>query len=152
MEWLHRVESEGDNGFSEFYDTVDTLLMGKRTYDWVMKQDLEEFPYKNKECYVFTRSFAENTEDVKFVNDDVTQFVNKLKRQAGKNIWVVGGGELLHSFIQEKLIDVLIITVAPTALGRGISLFKEGDHQIDLSLKGIRNFNQFVELHYEVIR
>ncbi|WP_428911751.1 dihydrofolate reductase family protein [Niallia sp. Krafla_26] len=150
LEWLFQVEGEGDNGFSEFYDTVDTILMGKRTYDWVMNQDLEEFPYKNKECYVFTRAAAENTEDVKFVNGDVTHFVNKLKSQGGKNIWLVGGGELLQAFIQEKLVDELIITVAPTILGKGIPLFREGDSQLNLSLKRIRNFNQFVELHYEV--
>ena len=152
LEWLYNVEGEGDNGFSEFYDTVDTILMGKRTFDWVMNQDLKEFPYKNKECYVFTRSLTENTEDVKFVNGDVTNFVNKLKSQDGKNIWIVGGGELLHSFIQEKLVDELIITVAPTLLGKGIPLFREGDYQLNLLLKKMRNFNQFVELHYEVKR
>ena len=152
LEWLYNVEGEGDNGFSEFYDTVDTILMGKRTFDWVMNQDLKEFPYKNKECYVFTRSLTENTEVVKFVNGDVTNFVNKLKSQDGKNIWIVGGGELLHSFIQEKLVDELIITVAPTLLGKGIPLFREGDYQLNLLLKKMRNFNQFVELHYEVKR
>ena len=152
LEWLYNVEGEGDNGFSEFYDTVDTILMGKRTFDWVMNQDLKEFPYKNKECYVFTRSLTENTEDVKFVNGDVTNFVNKLKSKDGKNIWIIGGGELLHSFIQEKLVDELIITVAPTLLGKGIPLFREGDYQLNLLLKKMRNFNQFVELHYEVKR
>ncbi|WP_404451912.1 dihydrofolate reductase family protein [Virgibacillus necropolis] len=150
LEWLYNVEGEGDNGFSEFYETVDTVLLGKRTYDWVMKQDIEEFPYKNKECYVFTRSSIEDTEDVKFVNDDVNEFVDKLKSQDGKNIWIVGGGELLHSFIQEKLVDELIITVSPSLLGKGVPLFREGDYQLDLSLKGMRSFNQFVELHYEV--
>lgn len=150
LEWLYNVEGDGDNGFSEFYETVDTILMGKRTYDWVMNQDLKEFPYKNKECYVFTRSLTENTEDVKFVNGDLTNFVNKLKKQNGKNIWIVGGGELLYSFIQGKLVDEFIITVAPTLLGKGIPLFREGDYLLNLSLKEIRNFNQFVELHYEV--
>lgn len=150
LEWLYNVEGEGDNGFSEFYETVDTVLLGKRTYDWVMKQDIEEFPYKNKECYVFTRSSIEDTEDVKFVNNNVTEFVDKLKSQDGKNIWIVGGGELLHSFIQEKLVDELIITVAPSLLGKGVPLFREGDYQLDLSLKRMRSFNQFVELHYEV--
>ncbi|MED3656019.1 dihydrofolate reductase family protein [Heyndrickxia sporothermodurans] len=76
----------------------------------------------------------------------------QLKSQPSKNIWIVGGGELLHSFIQENLVDELIVTVAPTIIGKGISLFKEGDYQLDLSLKGTRNFNQFVELHYEVKR
>ena len=150
LEWLFKVEGEGDNGFAEFYETVDTLLMGKRTYDWVMKQDFEEFPYKNKECYVFTRSSYEDTENVKFVKDDVNNFMNKLKNKDGNNIWVVGGGELLNSFMQKDLVDEFIITIAPTIIGNGIPLFKEGNRQLDLSLKGTKKFNQFIELHYEV--
>ena len=127
LEWLYNVEGEGDNGFSEFYETVDTVLLGKRTYDWIMKQEIEEFPYKNKECYVFTRSSIDDTEDAKFVNDNITEFVDKLKSKDGKNIWIVGGGELLHSFIQEKLVDEIIITIAPTLIGNGIPLFREGE-------------------------
>ncbi|MDI7740634.1 dihydrofolate reductase family protein [Lysinibacillus fusiformis] len=152
LEWLFKVEGEGDNGYSEFYETVDTVVMGKRTYDWLMEQELEEFPYKNKACYVFTRSSLENTDDVKFVNEDVTKFVEKLKNREGKNIWIVGGGELLFYFIKEKLVDEFIVTVAPAILGKGIPLFKEGDYELELSLKGTRTFNQFVELHYEVKR
>ena len=49
LEWLFKVEGEVDNGFAKFYETVDTVIMGKRTYDWVMKQDINEFPYKNNE-------------------------------------------------------------------------------------------------------
>ncbi|WP_311315392.1 dihydrofolate reductase [Neobacillus mesonae] len=96
------MEGEDDNGFSEFYDTVETVLMGRRTYDWVMKQDLKKFPYKNKECCVFTRSSVENTENVKFVNDDVSNFVNKLKSHDGKNIWIVGGEEIVPFLYTEK--------------------------------------------------
>ena len=150
LEWLFNVEGEGDNGYSDFYESVDTVLMGKKTYEWLMKQETGEFPYKNKACYVFTRSPIEDTDDVKFTNEDIISFTNKLKNQEGKNIWIVGGGELLQSFIKEKLVDELIITVAPSIIGKGIPLFKEGDYQLDLSLKGTRNFNQFVELHYGV--
>lgn len=150
LEWLFKVEGEGDNGFSEFYNTVDTVIMGKRTYDWVMKHEFVEFPYKNKECYVFSRSSFENTEDVTFVSGEIKDFANNLKNKDGHNIWIVGGGELLNSFIQEDLVDEFIITVAPTIIGNGIPLFKEGKHHLELSLKGTKKFNQFVELHYEV--
>ncbi|WP_338029419.1 hypothetical protein [Gracilibacillus thailandensis] len=54
LEWLFKVEDEGDNGFSEFYETVDTVLIGKKTYDRVMKLDLEEFPiYKQRMLCVY---------------------------------------------------------------------------------------------------
>lgn len=150
-EWLVKVDGEGDNGFSEFYETIDTLLMGKRTYDWLLAQGLTEFPYQDKACYVFTRSNAlKNTRDVTFVNQNLTSFVNDLKKQPGKNIWLVGGGELFFSFMQEYLIDELIITIAPTIIGQGIPLFKEGNIQHNLTLIDKTQYNQFITLHYEV--
>lgn len=150
LDWLFKVEGEGDNGYSQFYETVDTILIGKKTYDWIMKREPGEFPYKNKACYVFTRSPIEDTEYVRFINNDITSFINELKNQEGKNIWIVGGGELIQSFIKEKLVDEIILTIAPTIIGNGIPLFKEGDYQLDLILIGTKTFNQFVELHYGV--
>ncbi|GKV54087.1 dihydrofolate reductase [Sporosarcina sp. NCCP-2222] len=150
LEWLFSVEGEGDNGFSEFYDTVSTVIMGKRTYDWIMSHELKEFPYVNKDCYVFTRSVVEDKENVEFVSSDLPKLINDLKNQEGNNIWIVGGGELLQTFLEEKLVDEIIVTVAPAILGKGIPLFREGDYQLNLSLKRTRTFNQFVELHYEV--
>jgi len=73
-----------------------------------------------------------------------------LKTKDGENIWLVGGGELVQSFLQTELIDEIIVTIAPTLLGSGIPLFKRQEVLVDLELKGVRNFNQFVELHYEV--
>ncbi|WP_165352671.1 dihydrofolate reductase family protein [Bacillus infantis] len=150
LDWLFKVEGEGDNGYSEFYEEIDTIIMGKRTYDWIMKHEKGQFPYENKDCYVFTRSQVEDTADVKFVNEDIVHFANSLKKEEGKNIWVVGGGELLHTFLKEKLLDELFITIAPSIIGDGIPLFKSGDYQLDLKLKGTRTFNQFVEIHYTV--
>lgn len=151
LEWLFKVEGEGDNGFSEFYESIDTVIMGKRTYDWSL-EELDTFPHQGKECYVFTRSPEENTEHVTFVNGDIPDLVKKLKQKKGKNIWIVGGGELLYSFLEEGLIDEFIVTVSPVILGNGIPLFKEGDYHFELSLKGTKRFNQFIELRYEVKR
>ncbi|WP_421385465.1 dihydrofolate reductase family protein [Bacillus salacetis] len=150
LDWLFKVEGEGDNGYSEFYDTVDAVLMGKRTYDWIMKHETGEFPYKNKDCYVFTRSLVEDTEDVRFINEDLVDFTNRLKSEDGKKIWMVGGGEILEAFFRDNLVDEIILTIAPSVIGNGIPLFKEGDYQLDLRLEGTRTFNQFVELHYTV--
>lgn len=150
LEWLFNVEGEGDNGYSEFYQNVDTILMGRKTYDWLIENVTGEFPYTNKECYVFTRTSYANHENVKLINEDVVEFTNKLQKKEGKNIWLVGGGELIYSFIKEKLVDELIITIAPVLIGQGIPLFKQGDFELNLSLIRTRNFNQFVELHYKV--
>ncbi|WP_391559170.1 dihydrofolate reductase family protein [Robertmurraya sp.] len=153
LDWLFQVEGEGDNGYSEFYETVDTILMGRRTFDWVMNQVNGQFPYVGKESFVFSRSKQPvHDQHVKFVADDVIPFINKLKAQQGKSIWLVGGGDLIHSFLKEKLVDELTITVAPVLLGAGIPLFKEYELEQKLELKGIKRFNQFVELHYMVKR
>lgn len=150
LEWLFKVQGEGDNGYSEFLATIDTIFMGKRTYDWLMAEVKDDFPYKEQHCYVFSRTPLEDTEYVSFINEDIVDFTSKLKEQKGKNIWMVGGGDLLHTFLKEKLVDELFLTIAPTIIGEGIPLFKEGDYQLDLSLKGTRIFNQFVELNYLV--
>lgn len=153
LEWLFQVEGEGDNGTSEFFDTIDTVLMGKTTYDWIMEHEGDSsWPYSDKNCFVFTRSSIADTEQVKFICPNIPDFVNELKKQEGKNIWMVGGGELLYSFLKENAVDELIITIAPTLIGSGIPLFKNGDYHLELLLKGTRKFNQFVELHYEVKR
>jgi len=150
LEWLFKCEGEGDNGYSEFYNTVDTILIGRRTYDWIIEKEEGNFPYKDKECYVFSKSKNGKNENVEFINQDVVEFTSKIKKLGGKNIWLVGGGNLLHSFIKERLVDEFIITVAPTLIGNGIPLFNKDDFEQELKLKNIRKFNQFAELHYEV--
>lgn len=152
LEWLFSVEGEGDNGYSEFYDTVDTILIGRVTYDWIMKQENGNFPYKGKECYVFSRTKKEDNEYVHFVNDNVIELTRKLKQTDGKKIWIVGGGNLLHTFLQEDLVDELIINIAPVLIGKGIPLFIEKEQQTALSLKSMQRFGQFTELSYQVKR
>ena len=152
LDWLFSVEGEGDNGYSKFYETVDTILIGRVTYDWIMEHENGNFPYKGKECYVFSRTKKEENEHVTFVDEDIAPFMKDLKSKNGKSIWLVGGGELLVNFIKENLVDELFITVAPRLLGKGIPLFKSSDFQTSLTLISINRFNQFAELHYEVVR
>lgn len=150
LDWLFEVEGEGDNGIEAFYDTTDAVIMGKRTYDWLMAQELEEFPYKGRDCYVFSRSKHEDTPYVKFISGDVSTFVHGLKKREGKKIWLMGGGELIRAFLSDDLVDEIIVTIAPVILGSGIPLFPEGDYRLDLDLKGTNSFGQFVELSYDV--
>lgn len=90
--------------------------------------------------------------DGTFIQENIISFLTDLKSKNGKNIWLVGGGELLSTFIKEKLLDEVIITVAPRLVGEGVPLFKNNDFQTSLTLKYINRFNQFVELHYEVVK
>lgn len=152
LDWLFTTEGEGDNGYSKFYDTVDTVLIGRTTYDWIIEHEKGNFPYKGKECYVFSRTKKADNEDITFINGDVAKFLEDLKNIKGKNIWIVGGSNLLQAFVKEKLVDELIVNIAPVLLGKGIPLFNNNDFQTPLSLKSNKSFNQFVELHYEIVK
>lgn len=152
LEWLFQTEGEGDNGYSEFYETVDTIILGRRTYDWILDMEGDNFPYKGRQCFVFSGSRQGEDKNVRFFHGDITDFITKLKKEEGKAIWVVGGGELLQHFISNRLVDEWIITIAPTVLGDGIPLFKKNDFETRLRLKGVRQLNQFTELHYETVK
>lgn len=78
-----------------------------------MEHEKEGFPYKDKECYVFSKTALKDHDHIQFVQGDIVDFVNKLKSKKRGNIWLVGGGTLLHSFLKEKLVDEFTITVAP---------------------------------------
>ena len=151
LDWLFKVEGEGDNGTSEFYNTIDTIIMGRTTYDWIVEHE-EVFTYKDKECYIYSRTVKEGDDNVTFISDDVSSFTEELKNKGGKNIWLMGGSQLISSFIKEKLVDEIIVTIAPVLLGDGISLFKKNDFETLLRLKSINRFNQFVELRYDVLK
>ncbi|MFC3746592.1 dihydrofolate reductase family protein [Paenibacillus sp. GCM10012306] len=149
VDWLNDVEGEGDNGYSEFYQTIDTVLIGKKTYDQTFEL-ADEFPYPDKQCYVFSRSEQPPSPHVTFVHEDVAGFVHKLKEQDGAKIWIVGGADILDVLMKEKLVDEFIVTITPIVLGNGIPLFKGDNPEIKLTLKEAKPSGQFVELHYVV--
>lgn len=151
LEWLFNTEGDGDNGYSEFYETIDTIILGRRTYEWIINKEGDNFPYKNKQCYVFSSTMRGKDKNVVFVNDNVVDFAKNLKQTDGNNIWIVGGGELLHDFVEHRLVDEWIINIAPVIIGDGLPLFKKLNMETRLILKGIRRFNQFTELHYESV-
>ncbi|MGE7939296.1 dihydrofolate reductase family protein [Bacillus paramycoides] len=148
LQWLMETEGEGDNGYTEMYESIDTIIMGKRTYDYVIEHT-ETFPYLDKKCYVFSNSEKGSNENVEFVNEDVVEFTKSLKEEEGSKIWMVGGGSLLREFFKSNLIDEYIVTITPHILGSGIPLFKEKNPQIDLTLTDTKRFGQFVNLYYK---
>jgi dihydrofolate reductase len=121
VDWLF---TDGDFGYSEFYKSIDTTLMGHNTYKFIMQ--FGTFPYADKKNYVFTRKEkSPDKNPVTFITGDVGEFVRKLKEEKGKNIWLVGGGQINSILLNENLIDQMIISVHPKVLGQGIPLFKD---------------------------
>ena len=149
LDWLLDTKGSGDNGFGEFYDTVDTVIMGKRTYDWIMKQENGRFPYVGKECYVYTHQKLDDTEFVRFTSQNPDVLIAQLKERDGKKIWIVGGSQIIDLVRKQNLIDEYVLSIAPVVLGSGIPLFL-GNERSDLVLTNTRTFGQFVELSYRI--
>jgi len=150
LDWLLGTEGEGEIGYSDFFTTVDIILMGRKTYDQILIHMPNDFPYKGKQCYVFSRSKGGSGDYVDFINDDVVKFTKSLKEQVGKRIWIVGGGEVLYPLLQEQLVDEFIIQIAPSIIGHGIRLFVPGEQENQLRLINVRRVKQFAELHYDL--
>jgi dihydrofolate reductase len=123
------VEADEDYGYHEIYESIDTTLMGNSTYPVTLTVD--EFPYLNTTNYVFTRGTPPpDTDYVQFVSGDIGSFVRSLKQQPGKDIWLVGGGQINTIMLNEDLIDDIILTSFPLVLGGGIPLFAPGAKRV----------------------
>jgi dihydrofolate reductase len=150
IEWLNQIPGEGDNGFGAFYRMIDTMVMGRSTYDHLLTL-VKEFPHADKRCYVFSRSRHGRDENVQFVNENVADFTRRLLRE-GSQVWLAGGGQLAEAFLKANLVDRMIITVAPSILGEGIPLFPGVHPEAHLCLQETRRHGQFVQMHYDVRR
>ncbi len=151
VDWLddpdYLVEGE-DMGYSDFYASIDTTLMGNATYQEVLGFDVP-FPYPDKKNYVFSRSKKENDENVEYISDDIVAFAKQLKTQPGKDIWLVGGGKINTIFLENGLIDQIILTLVPITLGNGIPMFQKNSIETKFSLEANKTFpNGMVQLTF----
>jgi dihydrofolate reductase len=163
LEWLFAVErTDGDAGFARFFGEVGSMAMGATTYEWVLDHDrLLEHPekwhtyYGDTPCWVFThRSLpAIPGVDVRFVEGDVEPVHRDMTDAAGdKNIWLVGGGELVGQFADHELLDELLLGIAPVTLGRGAPLLPRRLTADRLELVDVARDAQFARLTYRVRR
>ena len=102
---------------------------------------------------VFSRQAppADAPSGVEFVNGAIGPFVNSLREQPGKDIWLMGGGELIASLLDEQVIDEFVITVAPVFIGDGIPLIARRPRHVSLELQSSERFDDgLVQQHYRV--
>jgi dihydrofolate reductase len=151
VDWLSGSgdNSDIDNGYDEFYSTIDTVVMGRTTYEQVINElSPDIWVYEGKKCYVATTKRCEADNRVEFISEDVTELVKNLKKQQGKDIWLVGGAKLIDQFIKQDLIDKYVITIIPTILGEGISLFMGKNPELKLKLIETKMVDGMVEITY----
>ena len=152
VDWLDAVPNpeESDYGYASFYSGIDTTIMGYTTYAQVMNWGVD-FPYPDKTNYVITRKRdLAPAEFVTFISNDHLAFIRALKQRPGKNIWLVGGGQVNTMLLIENLIDELHLHIMPVILEDGIDLFegKSDEHQLNL-IHSKMYISGVMELHYE---
>lgn len=159
VEWLNRRPRTVDYGMREFYPTIDTILWGRKTYDWLLsyyrKRGKKEGMFDTKLAnYVFSRRPRKRVAPgVEFVSEPVKAFAQRLRATPGKHIWMMGGGELIASFLDAGEIDEFDIHVIPVLIGEGIPLVAPRHRDVPLHLRSSRKYpDGVVRLRYEVIR
>lgn len=159
VEWLNRRPRTVDYGMRQFYRTIDTILWGRKTYDWLLdyyrKRGRTKGLFDAKVAnYVFSRKPPRRVvPGVEFVSEPVKAFAQRLRASPGKQIWMMGGGELIASFLDAGEIDEFDIHVMPVFIGEGIPLVAPRHRDVPLRLRSSRKYpDGVVRLRYEVPR
>src|SRR5690606_11280412 len=152
LNFLKLVEKQGeDYGYAEFTATIDTLIIGRKTYDYVLKEiGPEHYDNGERDIYVITRTQKADHGNVKFYTGSLSELVSKLKSEKGGNIYCDGGAEVINALLKEDLIDELIISIVPVLLGSGTKLFNDGRDEQLLEFISAKTFDTgLVQLHYK---
>src|SRR5437660_8682400 len=138
-----------DYSMAPFFKTIDTAIMGRKTLDVALKMG-GSFGGSSMTTYVFSRSKPATERDgIVFVSESPATFISNLRERGGKNIWLMGGGELARDFLRADLVDELHLGVVPILLGAGIPLFPGGFPQRDFKLVENKTFSTGVMLKYK---
>lgn len=143
--------TDADYGFDEFYNTIDTLIMGRGTYS--VLQRMGRWPYHDKRTMVVTRSakLEITTPNTAYFNGSLTDLENLLKEQGVKRSWLVGGGELVASYLNEHLVEEVVVSVHPMLLGKGVPLFPTSIPSVKLELIAAESYDSgLVQLKYKI--
>lgn len=154
LDWLFTQEQDerGPMNYDDFIAGVGAMVMGATTYAWVLDHQArtgEGWAYEIP-CWVLThRTFPDPPGDVRFAQGDVRDVHAALVEAAGgKDVWVVGGGDLAAQFAEAGLLDELVLYVAPVTLGAGRPLFPR---RFDLRLVELDRNGAFACARYEVV-
>lgn len=150
--FLKLVEREGeDYGYESFISGVDTIILGRKTYDYVLRSiGASHYDNGQREVYVITRTERQGTGRTTFYAGKIGKLVNQLKSERGKNIYCDGGAEIIDILLHFDLIDELIISIIPILLGSGTRLFKGERPVQNLELVNSKCYESgLVQMHYK---
>jgi dihydrofolate reductase len=151
VDWLERPELKGSYGMGVFYRTVDTCVMGRKTYEQMVKFGMAD-GYAGKKNYVLSRTMKKAASPkVAIIDEDVAAFARRLRARKGKHIWLVGGAELIAGFLDAAAVDEFVLHVIPCMIGEGIPLISPRRRDLPLKLLACRAYaDGVVMLRYAV--
>ncbi|PYL54388.1 MAG: dihydrofolate reductase [Verrucomicrobia bacterium] len=158
VDWLDRPRPKGNYGMGEFWKSIDTILLGRKTYDFVVQYQKKTKGaadiYRGPKHYAFSRRPPKKVlPDFEFVKEPIKKFAKRLRSQQGKDIFLMGGAGIIASFLDAGEIDKFIIHVIPTFIGEGIPLIAPSRRNVPLKLISTKKFaDGVVRLHYAVGR
>ncbi|MEA4985069.1 IS1595 family transposase ISCac2 [bioreactor metagenome] len=151
LSFLRLVEKEGeDYGYAEFTANIDTIILGRKTYDYVLRE-IGSSHYDNgqRDVYVITKTERPGTGKTTFFTGKLSDLVQRLKSENGKDIYCDGGAEIINELLKNDLIDEFVISVVPVLVGNGTRLFNDGRPEQLLELKSVKTFDTgLTQLHY----
>jgi len=152
LDWLftRAREEDGPLSYGAFVAEVGALAMGATTYEWLLEH-VDEWPYELP-CWVFTHRRLRVVPDarVELVSGDVAPVHEKmLSAAAGRNVWIVGGGDLAGQFADAGLLDEVLVSIAPVTLGAGAPLLPR---RVELELVELGRNGDFVAARFAVVR
>lgn len=149
VDWLDEASAE-DAGYAAFAKTIDTVILGHRTYCQIRdKLSPAIWPYAGMQSYVLTHQARSAQEGIRFVCQPVTALIHTLKQEQGKDIWICGGSDVIDQCVRADLIDEYHITTLPLILGGGIPLFKSDGPMRRLKLLRVSSTSGLVNMIYE---
>jgi dihydrofolate reductase len=156
VDWLDRPRTAGDYGMGKFFKSIDTILLGRKTYDLTLRFQKEGKAVPSMgdiKHYAFSRKPPKKVvEGFEFVKEPIKKFAKRLRSQKGKDIFMMGGAGIIASFLDAGAIDEFIIHVIPTFIGEGIPLMARRHRTVPLKLVSIKKFSDgVVRLHYAVM-
>jgi len=150
IDWLMQAEGNEDFGFATFLESIDTVVQGRNTYEQVLT--FGPYPYVEKKNFVFSRKLLQ-CQHAEVVRQPVSDFVRWVHSQPGKDVWLVGGGQLAASFLHVGAIDQLKVFIQPIVLGEGLPLIAHIGRDTRLNVTHSHTFGQgLVQIDYDVLR
>lgn len=128
VDWIlgNNKEYLSDYGYETFIKDIDTVILGYNTYSQIRNElSPDNWVYKDLKSYVLTSKEIKDTSNIRYVNMNIKELINKLQKEEGKNVWICGGANLVNQCVKEDLIDEYQITTVPLILGNRIRLFEK---------------------------